>query len=154
MSETNCHKLDFDFVSRERLATRCFDKRDLIMILIENYIISTCSSQSYELFNSIDAKNALIEPPIVKLMTARRQLRTLWRGKQRQDEIRGRQKLAKKLNTNQLNALLHNLDNMYHDISEIIMMNTQINLAIKQPLRRTIDQLLLVFKTLLTMTAD
>lgn len=122
------------------------------MILIENYIINSCNSQSYELLHSIDASAGLIEKPIVQLMNTRRQLRSMWQGQQRQDETRGKARLAEKLNVEQLNALLHYLDNTYRDISEVIMMNTKINLAVKQPMRRTVDQLLLVFRTLLSMT--
>ena len=143
---------DFDMHMRERLATRCFEKRDLIMILIENYIINSCSSQSYKLLNSIDASAGLIEKPIVQLMHTRRQLRSMWQGQQRQDETKGKARLVQTLNIEQLNSLLHYLDNTYRDISEIISMNTKINLAVKQPMRRTVDQLLLVFRTLLSMT--
>lgn len=147
-----CFRPDFNLYARERLANRCFEKRDLIMILIENYIINSCNSQSYELLHSIDASAGLIEKPIVQLMNTRRQLRSMWQGQQRQDETRGKARLAEKLNVEQLNALLHYLDNTYRDISEVIMMNTKINLAVKQPMRRTVDQLLLVFRTLLSMT--
>lgn len=143
---------DFNLHMRERLAARCFEKRDLIMILIENYIINSCSSQSYGLLNSIEASAGLIEKPIVQLMHTRRQLRSLWQGQQRQDETKGKARLAQTLNVEQLNSLLHYLDNTYRDISEIISMNTKINLAVKQPMRRTVDQLLLVFRTLLSMT--
>lgn len=147
-----CFRPDFNLHTRERLATRCFEKRDMIMILIENYIIHSCSSQSYELLNSIEASAGLIEKPIVQLMHTRRQLRSMWQGQQRQDETKGKARLVQTLNVEQLNSLLHYLDNTYRDISEIISMNTKINLAVKQPMRRTVDQLLLVFRTLLSMT--
>ena len=76
----------------------------------------------------------------------------MWQGQQRQDETKGKARLVQTLNIEQLNSLLHYLDNTYRDISEIISMNTKINLAVKQPMRRTVDQLLLVFRTLLSMT--
>lgn len=150
--QKSCFQPDFNLHMRERLATRCFEKRNLIMILIENYIINSCNSQSYELLNSIDASAGLIEKPIVQLMLTRRQLRSLWQEQQRQNETKGKARLVQTLNVEQLNSLLHYLDNTYRDISEIISMNTKINLAVKQPMRRTVDQLLLVFRTLLSMT--
>lgn len=143
---------EFDRDARERLANRCFEKRDLILIMIENYIINTGNSQSHQMLNTIDVGcNNVIEKPILQLMSTHRQLRAQWKGQIRPDEMKGRERLAKNLNVSQLNSLLHYLDNLYRDISELIQMNTTVNLLAQQPVRNTIDQLLMVFRTLLTM---
>ena len=120
--------------------------------MIENYIINTGNSQSHQMLNTIDVGcNNVIEKPILQLMSTHRQLRAQWKGQIRPDEMKGRERLAKNLNVSQLNSLLHYLDNLYRDISELIQMNTTVNLLAQQPVRNTIDQLLMVFRTLLTM---
>lgn len=132
----------YDRDVRFHLARRCVSKRELILRFIEDYMNDILNSDACRVTGGCQ----FVDRDVYDLLLRRRELRNV-RGEQ--DDRKMISKIASRLNVEQLNLLLYNLDELYRDIVELIEMNEKSGLAIKTPLDQTFDILLQVIMNLL-----
>lgn len=132
----------YDRDVRVHLTQRCVAKRERILRFIEDYMRDIVNS---DVCRATGCK--LVDRDVYDLLTRRRELR------ERSEEEEDRKminEIASRLDVEQLNLLLYNLEELYRDIVELVEMNEKSGLAIKSPLEQTFDILLHVIMNLLS----
>lgn len=136
---------DYQRDIKVHLARRYVNKRERILMLIEDFIDDVTVSQSYELNEKI-CNNPPINRSIVDLLIHRRQLR---QSKHTLMDDRYTENLASIMSVEKLNQLLHCLEDIYRDTADLIELNDKSGLAIKSPRYQTIEILLQIVLVLL-----
>lgn len=134
----------YDLDVRLHLARRCLMKRERILRFIEEYARDIVNSDAYRLTGC-----PFVDKDVYALLMRRRELRERLQIDGQSDDRAAVVRIAKRLNVEQLNLLLYNLEELYRDIVELIDMNEKSGIAVKTPPEQTFDILTSVLVNLL-----
>lgn len=138
----------YDLDVRLHLAQRCVAKRERILRFIEEYIRDILNSASYRVTGC-----PFIDRDMYDLLIRRRELRDRLQDSDNDEFVIPDRaltiRIASRLNVDQLNVLLYNLEELYRDIVELVDMNERSGLAVKTPPEQTFDILMNVIVNLL-----
>lgn len=137
---------------RLMLANRCMMNREQLLNIIHRYVQETFERDEQKVFNDTacntqlnKSTKAMLNNDFVRALNERQKLRT----DNFKFDVEETKSLAERYNIDQLNRLLAILDELTHDIIDLIELNEKTGLAPRVPSYQTVNKFIPIVSTIL-----